>query len=145
MKIHRNTPIKASEIRYTRPDGRESVVFTDRGDEYSYIIREIEDVMGYEFASGVQAVFEKYEYYLNEYHNEVNESVDSFLGYMSDSIGELSDKLIGLRNYMKQPGAADDQTVNEYIDAAIDAVASVSADVDSIADDINAVNEDFGF
>lgn len=144
MKIYHNSPIKASEIRYTRPDGKEGVVYTNDSD-YRYIVKEIEDVMGHDFAYGVQEVFETWEGYLTAYHDEMNEVIDDFKGAISDSVDEIIDKLVSLQKYMKQPGAADDRTINEYVDAAIDAVSSINSDIDYLIDEADNVNKDLGF
>ena len=142
MKLYHNKPIKASEIRYTRPNGRESVVYTDNGD-YKYVVKEIEEVMGHDFAFEVQNLFETWEGYLNEYHKGISEEVSDYSSITTDLIDEAVDKLLKLQKYMKQPGSADDKTVLEFIDNTIDDVSSISTQLDWFIEQIDAVNSDF--
>ena len=138
--------IKADEIRYTRPNGKDSVVNTDYNN-YEYVVREIEEVMGHDFAYAVRNIFESYRNELEAYHEQVGEVISEFRGALSDSLQEAINNAVDLRSYMSQPGGgvADDSTVNMYNDNVLEALSSLSADIDYLADEINDLDNDWSF
>lgn len=144
MKLYHNNPIKASEIRYTRPNGRESVVYMDN-DDYRYVVKEIEEVMGHDFAYEVQNLFETWEGYLNEYRKAISDEVSDYSDITVDLIDNIIDKLLKLQKYIQQPGTADDKTVLEFVNDAIDDTSSISTQLDWFIEQLDAVNSDFGF
>ena len=59
MKVYKHKPqsVKASEIRYTRPDGSNAVVPIDWG-EYDYLYNELDKVMGHDFTQQLREALE---------------------------------------------------------------------------------------
>lgn len=144
MKIYKNTsaprPIKAAEIRYTRPDGKDSVVNTDNGN-YEYVIKEIEDVMGHDFAYSVRELFEESEAQGEYFKEFIKDSFDDYIAGVSDSINEAIDKAVDLRKAIDDMEDTDDRMVS-LISDVIDSISSINSEVDEFIDNINGAYED---
>ena len=132
--------VKAAEIRYTRPDGKDSVVNTDNGN-YEYVIKEIEDVMGHDFAYSVRELFEESEAQGEYFKEFIKDSFDDYIAGVSDSINEAIDKAVDLRKAIDDMEDTDDRMVS-LISDVIDSISSINSEVDNFIDNINGAYED---
>ena len=142
-KLYKSKPVKADEIRYAGPNGKQRVVNVDNYD-FRYLIKEIEDNMGYEFASQVEDLLSAYNTDMSYQSDTFLEIVDEYTGVILDDRQNAMDavyKLLDIVNEWNASATGEDKkkldTIRDIILFDLDpAVSVIEGDVHDLKDQL---------
>ena len=137
MKVYKHKPqsVKASEIRYTRPDGSNAVVPIDWG-EYDYLYNELDKVMGHDFTEQLREALEGYDAIpVIEYHTD---------GYseFTDAFEEKCDEAEGLLDKLEDLDLPEE--AQDIVNYLRDAIGDLDYNGNEMASIITSLREDLG-
>ena len=136
--------IRSDEIRYTNPNGKQRVVPVDNYD-FRYLIKEIEEVMGYEFASQVEELLYDHETDMNYQNEDVIDIIQSYTGSISDEKEDAVSALYNLLDIVNEWNAVasgeDKAKLDKMYDLIVDdiepALSEIEGDVYDMRDQLN--------
>lgn len=125
--------IRSDEIRYAGPNGKQRVVNVDNYD-FRYLIKEIEDNMGYEFASQVEDLLSAYNTDMGYQSDTVLEIVDEYTGAILDDRNDAMDAVYKLLDIVNEWNASatgeDKKKLDTMYDLIVDDIEPALSELD---------------
>ena len=136
--------IRSDEIRYTNSNGKQRVIPVDNYD-IRYLIKEIEDVMGYEFASQVEQLLIDKDHDTNLMNEDITDNIEGHVNAFTENREDAMTatyKLLDMVNEWNAVAKGEDKAkLDQMYDIIVDDLEPALSEIDG---DIYDLKEDFG-